>query len=400
MKTRSAVPAEVTGSSLYARIVFRRGRQSTFGLDTEFVLPPGITILFGASGAGKTTLLDSLAGLVTPDSGRVAVGDRVLFDADERINVSTRRRKLGYLFQDLALFPHMSARQNVEYGLASLDAARRRKHSSAVLDRFRIAHLGERRPNDISGGERQRVALARALVTEPQFLLLDEPLVALDAATKSHIIGDLRAWIRDHRIPVLYVTHDRTEAYALGERVMVLENGVVTAQGAPQEVLEMPRAESIAQLAGFENVFSAEVVEPHAEQGTMTCRVLPAIDDPARALQMVFASSTDPVFIEAPLTRATVGERIRIGIRAGDILVAGEMPRALSARNILAARIESLRHSAAFTIAVAEVGSAGAGIRFEVHLTRGAVAHLKLEVGSAVWLVVKTHSCHILAASG
>ena len=301
MKTRTAVPVEVKSSSLYARVKFRRAGKATFELNTEVVLPPGITILFGASGAGKTTLLDSLAGLLTPDSGRVAVGDRVLFDSEERVNVSTQRRHLGYLFQDLALFPHMSARQNVEYGLASLAADRRRELSTAVLERFRIGHLGDRKPNDISGGERQRVALARALVTNPQFLLLDEPLVALDAATKSHIIADLRGWIREHRIPVLYVTHDRAEAYALGERVMVLENGVVTAQGLPQEVLEMPRAESVAQLAGFENVFSAEVVEQHADQGTMTCRVLPSIDDPARALQTVFADTTDPVFIEAPL---------------------------------------------------------------------------------------------------
>jgi molybdopterin-binding protein len=181
--------------------------------------------------------------------------------------------------------------------------------------------------------------------------------------------------------------------------VIVIENGSILAQGAPQEVLEMPRVESVAHLAGFENVFSAEVVESHPEQGTMTCRVLPSIDDPARALQTVFAEARSPVCIEAPLTRTTAGERLRIGIRAGDILVSAEMPRALSARNILAARIESLRQSDAFVVAMAEVGSAGGGIRFEVHLTRGAVGHLKLEVGSAVWLVIKTHSCHVLGSS-
>jgi molybdate transport system ATP-binding protein len=397
MKSRSAVPVEASEKSMYARVVFRRARNSAFGLDAEFALPAGITILFGASGAGKTTLLDALAGLVTPDSGRIAVGGRVLFDSDQRVNVPTQQRRLGYLFQDLALFPHITARQNVEYGLASLSADEKGKRSAAILERFRIAEFADRRPADISGGERQRVALARALVTDPEYLLLDEPLTALDAATKSHIIADLRGWIRDHRIPVLYVTHDRAEAYALGERVIVIENGSILAQGAPQEVLEMPRVESIAHLAGFENVFSAEVVEPHAEQGTMTCRVLPSIDDPARALQTVFANQTDPVFIESPLTRASAGERLRIGIRAGDILVAGEMPRALSARNILPARIESLEHSDAFVIAVVQVGSAG--IRFEVHLTRGAISHLNLHVGSAVWLVIKTHSCHLLGSS-
>lgn len=400
MTTRPVTPAKVCENALYARLLFRRAKNSNFALDNEFVLPTGITILFGASGAGKTTLLDTLAGLLTPDSGRIAIGDRVLFDSDQHMSVPTPQRRLGYLFQDLALFPHMTVRENVEYGLASLGTEKRRERSNAILERFRIVEFADRRPGDISGGERQRVALARALVTEPQFLLLDEPLTALDAATKSHIIADLRAWIRDHRIPVLYVTHDRMEAYALGERVMVLENGSIIAQGAPQEVIEMPRMEAVAQLAGFENVFSAEVVEPHIEQGTMTCRLLPAIDSPSRALQTVFANTTDPVFIEVPLTHAAAGDGLRIGVRAGDILLAGEMPRALSARNILPARIISLQRSEVFVIAVAEVGKSGAGIRFDVHLTPGAVAQLKMQEGSAVWLVIKTHSCHILASSG
>lgn len=397
MSTPPANPA--IESSLYARLLVRRAQKSGFALDTEFVLPAGITILFGASGAGKTTLLDALAGLLTFDSGRIAIGDRVLFDSDRHTNVSTPKRRFGYLFQDLALFPHMTVRQNVEYGLAALSSAQRRERSTAILKRFRIAEVADRRPADISGGERQRVALARALVTDPQFLLLDEPLTALDAATKSHIIADLRGWIRDHRIPVLYVTHDRMEAYALGERVLVLENGSIIAQGTPQEVLEMPRMESVAHLAGFENVFSAEVVEPHPELGTMTCLLLPSIDDPSRALQTVFASSTDPVFIEAPLTRATVCDRIRLGIRAGDILVAGELPRALSARNILQARIVSLHRADALVNVVAESGNVGTGIQFVIHLTLGAIAQLELEEGSAVWLVIKTHSCHVLTAS-
>jgi molybdate transport system ATP-binding protein len=398
MRTRQVASNESAEKSLYARLQFRRARKSSFALDIEVALSAGITILFGANGAGKTTLLDALAGLVRPDSGRVAVGGRVLFDSEERVDVGTAQRRLGYLFQDLALFPHMTVRQNVEYGLGSLEAGERGKRSTAMLERFRIAEYAERRPGDISGGERQRVALARALVTEPEFLLLDEPLTALDAATKSHIIADLRGWIRDHRIPVLYVTHDRMEAYALGERVMVLKDGAIIAQGAPQEVLEMPRMEAVAQLAGFENVFSGDVVESHPEQGTMTCRLLPRIDDAGRALQTVFASGGDAVLLEVPLTNAAKGDRLRIGVRAGDILLAGEMPRALSARNILQARIVSLRRSEGFVIAEAEVGERP-GVSFEVHVTSGAVAQLKIAEGSAVWLVVKTHSCHVLASS-
>lgn len=383
-QTRAALP-------LYAHLQYRHG-EGGFALDAEFVLNAGITILFGASGAGKTTLLDCLAGLVTPNSGRVTLGDRVLFDSEQRIDVATPQRRLGYLFQNLALFPHLSARQNVAYGLSSLGRNERARRTDAMLDSLGILRLGERRPAELSGGERQRVALARALVTGPEYLLLDEPLVALDAPTKSRLVGDLRAWNREHQIPILYVTHDRGEVYALGERVLVLDAGGVIAEGEPREVLDAPRQESVAHLAGFENIFEVEVVETRSRQGTMSCRVLPRIDDPARALQTVFSSSAQPVKLEAPLARVEMGERVRIGVRAGDILLATEHPKGLSARNIIPARIASITASDAFAVVQADCE----GVRFEVHVTPGAVESLGLAQGRNVWLVIKTHSCHLL----
>ena len=156
-----------------------------FLLDVEFQAPPGFTILFGPSGAGKTTLLDGVAGLTRPESGRIAIGGRILFDAAQRINLPVEKRRLGYVFQNLALFPHLTVKQNVQYGLAHLPPQERDTQAFAVLEAFRISHLAQRYPREISGGESQRTALARTLVTDPALLLLDEPLAALDAATKA-----------------------------------------------------------------------------------------------------------------------------------------------------------------------------------------------------------------------
>ncbi len=241
-----------------------------FSLDVDFTAAPGFTILFGTSGSGKTTLLDCVAGLATPDAGRIVVGERAFFDGNAHTDVPVARRGIGYVLQDLALFPHLTVEQNTEYGLARLPRPERQQRAEAMLREFRIDHLRQRRPAEISGGERQRVALARALVTDPCVLLLDEPLAALDAPTKSKILDDLRRWNEAHRIPILYVTHSREEVIALGERVLVLEEGRILAQGTPHQVPGAPLHETVAQLAGFENIFDATVWSVHEDRGTMT----------------------------------------------------------------------------------------------------------------------------------
>src|SRR6202140_5001832 len=264
----------IAGPPLEAR--FRKrlaARERDFVLEAEFQAEPGFTILFGPSGAGKTTVLDCVAGLATPDWGRIAVADRVLFDAARSIDFPVAKRRVGYVFQSLALFPHLTVEKNVQYGLAHLPQAERATRASAILQAFRIAHLAQRYPREISGGESQRAALARTLVTDPAVLLLDEPLAALDAATKSKIIDDLRLWNQAHRIPILYVTHSREEVMALGERGMVLEQGRIIAQGSPHQVLSAPTHESVAQLVGFENIFDATVWLLHAGRGPPTRRV-------------------------------------------------------------------------------------------------------------------------------
>lgn len=366
---------EAGPADLVARI--RKKFAGGFSLEAYFHAPPGFTILFGPSGSGKTTLLDCLAGLAAPEAGFVAVGDRVLFDSERKISVSVRARSIGYLFQNLALFPHLSVAGNVEYGIAGKPAAVRQRRLEAILESFRIAHLRHRKPREISGGERQRVALARSLVTDPALLLLDEPLSALDAIVKSKIIDDLRAWNAARSIPIVYVTHAPAEAFALGERVIVLESGKILAEGTPQQVLAAPRHELVAQLAGFENIFDATVTALREDQGTMGCRL-----------------GASGVELEVPLTRARPGSGVRVAIRAGDILVATARPEGLSARNAFPAELISLEQRGVTVIARA--ACAPSEVAFEVHLTPSAVRSLDLHAGQPVWLVIKTYSCHVV----
>jgi len=180
-------------------------------------------MLLGPSGGGKTTVLNCIAGLVRPDSGRIAVGSRLFFDSEAHVDLAVAERRIGYVFQNLALFPHLTVEKNIQYGIIKLPVLERRQRMMTLLDSFRIGHLLGTRPNQISGGERQRVALARSLVTDPVLLLLDEPLSALDLATKATILDDLRGWNLDHRIPIVYVTHSPEEAFALGEHVVVVD---------------------------------------------------------------------------------------------------------------------------------------------------------------------------------
>jgi molybdate transport system ATP-binding protein len=349
--------------------------EGSFNLNVHFRALAGFTILFGASGAGKTTLLDCIAGLNDPDDGRIAVGGEDLYDAEKKRNVAAWKRRIGYVHQDLALFPHLTAEENVAYGLRTLSVPERKTRSRDMLALFRIDHLRSRRPAQISGGERQRVALARALVTEPRALLLDEPLAALDHPTKSSLVGDLRKWNQHHRVPIVFVTHNHEEVFALGDEVIMLDAGRIVAQGLPHEVMRAPRLETVAHLAGFENIFDSTVLALHEGRGTMTCHL-----------------RSGTIELETPLVRAEVGSHLRVGVRAGDLLLATESPRGLSARNVLPGTIRRIEQRDVIIAAVVDCG----GTEFEVHLTLAARDALQLGPGKEVWVVVKTHSCHLM----
>jgi molybdate transport system ATP-binding protein len=363
-----------------------RKQLGEFVLEVDFRAAPGFTILFGASGAGKTTLLDCVGGLLKPEEGRLRIGGRALFDSLSRVDIPVAKRHVGYVFQSLALFPHLTVEQNVGYGLTQLSRGERSIRTASILRAFHIDHLASRSVRDISGGESQRAALARTLVTNPVVLLLDEPLSALDAPTKSKIIDDLREWNRTHRIPILYVTHSRDEVFALGERVIVLDRGKILAQGTPHAVMTAPSQQSVAQLVGFENIFDATVEAVHPELGCMTCRI----------------GVSSAVFIETPLVRTGVGSTLRVGIRAGDILLATSLPQGLSARNVIPGRVRLLEQRDVIVSCRVECGgtnlarTGSSGVEMECHLTLAARDSLRLAPGREVWLVIKTHSCHVM----
>jgi len=301
-------------------------------------------------------------------------GGDVLFDSARGIHVPAPKRRIAYVFQTLALFPHLNAEENVAYGLIHLREEEKRERVAAILEAFRIEKLRKQKPGEISGGERQRVALARSLVTEPRTLLLDEPLTALDTELKAAIVDDLRAWNTAKGIPILYVTHSRDEVDALGGRVIALDSGRVVSAGSPMEVLNAPRRRTLARAAGFENLLSATVLDLREADGVMRVRL-----------------GESACEIEVPLGYAQAGSRVQVAVRAGDILLATERPRGLSARNVLEGRIISLEQRG--TMVVARVDS---GVTFVAHITPGAVRALELTAGRHVWLVLKTHSCHLV----
>ncbi len=221
--------------SLDAKLVLRRGE---FQLDIELRCPPGITCVMGPSGSGKSTILALLAGLAQPDQGRIVLAGQVWFDRAAKLDVPTHRRRLAYVFQNLALFPHMTAIRNVTYGMPrGMQKADRVARAEQLLGKLAVGHLAHRRPRTYSGGEAQRVALARAIARAPELVLLDEPFSALDRELKRQLIELVRTEVRQLGVPLVHVTHSVAEARALADQVVRIERGRVVATGTPADVL-------------------------------------------------------------------------------------------------------------------------------------------------------------------
>jgi molybdate transport system ATP-binding protein len=226
---------------LEAAIEFRRG---SFSLSARFTLTARWTVLFGASGAGKTTLLRILAGLTRPASGSIRLGQSHLFDTDRSISLPPGRRHIGFVLQQAALFPHLTARENMAFGLHDWARSERDARVGELLSLFDIKPLAERKPRQLSGGERQRIALAQALAPRPELLLLDEPFNALDAPTRAAVIEKLRA----ADAPVLYVSHNVADAWEINADAILLEDGRIAAQGPTRTILAAQREQLLAQL--------------------------------------------------------------------------------------------------------------------------------------------------------
>jgi molybdate transport system ATP-binding protein len=236
-----------------------RKRLGAFELRASFAAERGTTVLFGHSGSGKSLTLAAVAGLVRPDAGRIVLDGEALFDAERAIDVAPERRRIGYVPQGYALFPHLTVAQNVGYGLSGAGAAER---VAKALQRLRLDGLAGRRPGQISGGQAQRVALARALVVRPRLLLLDEPFAALDAEIRRALRAELGELRRQLGIAILFVTHDLAEAHAVGDQVAVFDGGAVLQVGPTEAVFDYPATRRVAELTATRNVLPGVVVGP------------------------------------------------------------------------------------------------------------------------------------------
>lgn len=230
-----------------------------FSLDLDFRAAAGITVLFGPSGAGKTLTLDSIAGFVRPDEGRILLDDEILFDGAAGVHLPPQARNCGYVFQDYALFPHMTLRKNLEFAAERRPRLERHRRVNEMLERFRLADAAGRRPHEVSGGQRQRCSIARALIGAPRLLLLDEPAQGLDAPLRAELYEVLRQVRAEFKTPVLLVTHDLDECFELGEEMIVLREGRIVQSATPRRILEQPASLEVAALLGKFNLLPAEI---------------------------------------------------------------------------------------------------------------------------------------------
>jgi molybdate transport system ATP-binding protein len=325
--------------SLEARVELTLGQLQ---LDVDLTVATGeLVVLLGPNGAGKTTLLRALAGLVPLDRGRVVLDGKVLEDAAAGAWVPTEQRPIGFVFQDYLLFPHLSALENVAFGLRArgLGRAEARRRARAWLDRVGLAAHAGARPRALSGGQAQRVALARAMVADPRLLLLDEPLAALDAATRSEVRRDLRRHLASFDGIRLLVTHDPLEAVALADRLVVLEGGRVTQTGSPAEVSAQPRSRYVAELVGV-NLYRGRADGRNvrlADGGTVVAadihhgEVFAAVHPHAVALHRRVPEGTPRnVWAGTADSLEVIGDRVRVRVAGTVPIVAEVTPAAAS----------------------------------------------------------------------
>lgn len=327
-----------------------------------------ITVLFGPSGSGKTTILRCLAGLERPQAGAIVFAGRTWFDHGTGQFLSPRARDVGLLFQDYALFPHLTVAGNVTFGLSEKSRAKRQRDVAAILERFGLADLRDRYPRQLSGGQQQRVALARALARRPRLLLLDEPLSALDTPTRDALRRNLREDLASFGIPVILVTHDRMEAIALADRVVVVLEGRVAQTGTVEEVFGRPAHLGVAEIVGIENVSRGQVTA--LADGIATVAI-------------------GPVTLSA--ARQDIGGAVHVCIRAEEVAIETYATGHTSARNRLPARIVGIQAEGA-TIRV----DLDCGFPLAAVITRSACRDLGLEVGARVTAVLKAHAIHLI----
>ena len=337
-----------------------------FSADIAFEAPAGVTVLFGPSGSGKSTVLNAVAGLLRPQAARIVVGGAVLTDTARRVRVPVHRRRLGIIFQDGRLFPHLTVRQNLRYGRWFAPRGSR-VGEDAVIDMLGIGALLDRAPATLSGGERQRVAIGRALLSEPRLILADEPLSALDAARKAEILPYLERLRDELRVPMLYVSHDPAEVARIATTLVMLEAGRVVRQGPAAEVLADAATAGPGREAGV--VIAARVVAHHPDGVTE------------------LEAGGQPLFLPT-LAGARPGDRVRLRIAAADVMLAGSRLEGISALNLLPGTVDET-FAAGDAVMVRLMTAAGPILS---RITRRSAVQLGVAPGRPVVAIVKSLS--------
>lgn len=291
-------------------------RQGAFTVEVALAADKGVTALFGPSGSGKTSVINMVAGLYRPDAGRIVVDGRVLFDAEARIDLPPERRRLGYVFQDARLFPHLSVRSNLGFGLHRVPAAERTVRFDDVVEVLGIGHLLDRRPAKLSGGEKQRVAIGRALLASPRILLMDEPLAALDSQRKAEVLPFIATLSRRFGIPILYVSHSMDEVLRLADTLVLMDDGRAVAVGAVEELLSRPDLRPLTGRTEAGAVITATVAGHDATYGVS---------------RLAFPGGT----LMVARVDHTVGTPVRVRVHARDVAIAIDVPQRISVRNVL-----------------------------------------------------------------
>jgi molybdate transport system ATP-binding protein len=349
-----------------------RKRRGNFTLDAAFHAPtPGVTALFGRSGCGKSTLISLIAGLLEPDSGRVILGDDVLFDSDRHLSLDARHRRIGVVFQDARLFPHLSVRGNLDYGARRVPRESPRAVAfDDVISLLGLESLLDRRPHELSGGEKQRVAFGRALLSQPRLLLLDEPLASLDLARREEVLPYLERLRDAFAIPIVYVSHQFDEVLRLATRVVLLEAGRTVADG---DIATVSRDAQLRAIVGPDSV------------GAVLAGFVERVDPTGLAVLRVGDAE-----LSVELDGAEVNQRIQIQVLARDVIVASERPSGLSVRNVVAARVISVTPDVGRAVLVElDIGRTATLL---ARITARASDELKLSADKQVWALIKAAS--------
>lgn len=297
------MPVEVNiEKKFYGRksIKNKRGTPS-FSMHCNFDTGSDFIVLFGCSGSGKTTALRCIAGLETPDTGTIKINDTLYFDSKKKVNLPPQKRKIGYMFQENALFPHMNVKQNIEFGLKGMSSMEKADRINEVLELVGIEELKFAYPDELSGGQKQKVAIARALAPNPEILLLDEPFSSLDTVVRFKLKKELQAIQKKLGIPVIFITHDPVEAFTMADKMIIFDNGEIQQAGSPDEIFYHPKTQYVAGLVGFSNLFDDAVIEGHGQGAECT---------------FLWSLGTE---ITAPYIRRMAGEKVSWGIRPENV---------------------------------------------------------------------------------